>query len=110
MYTSLSANPRLLVHEHVRRSATGHGATPEQALFRALTQLGVVPLTGTTSEQHMREDLAIFESRWRAKSSISWWRSSDERRLQPSDWWNPRTLPGSHQILTSSTTTRQPST
>jgi diketogulonate reductase-like aldo/keto reductase len=30
-------------------------------LFRYLTQQDVVPLTGTTSTAHMREDLAIFE-------------------------------------------------
>jgi diketogulonate reductase-like aldo/keto reductase len=30
-------------------------------LFRYLTQVDVTPLTGTTSEAHMREDLAIFE-------------------------------------------------
>jgi hypothetical protein len=30
-------------------------------LFRALTQLGILPLVGTCSERHMREDLAIFD-------------------------------------------------
>jgi diketogulonate reductase-like aldo/keto reductase len=30
-------------------------------LFRYLTLAGVTPLTGTSSEQHMREDLAIFD-------------------------------------------------
>jgi len=30
-------------------------------LFRYLTQIGVVPLTGTRSDTHMREDLAIFD-------------------------------------------------
>jgi diketogulonate reductase-like aldo/keto reductase len=30
-------------------------------MFRYLTQEGVVPLTGTRSENHMREDLEIFE-------------------------------------------------
>jgi len=29
--------------------------------FRYLTQLGVLPLTGTCSAAHMQEDLAIFE-------------------------------------------------
>ena len=35
--------------------------TPAQILFRYLTQTGVVPLTGTRSETHMREDLSIVE-------------------------------------------------
>jgi diketogulonate reductase-like aldo/keto reductase len=43
------------------RVAARHAATPAQALFRALTQLGCVPLTGTSSELHMRQDLAIFD-------------------------------------------------
>ncbi len=35
--------------------------TPAQVLFRYLTEIDVVPLTGTTSQLHMREDLAIFD-------------------------------------------------
>jgi diketogulonate reductase-like aldo/keto reductase len=41
--------------------ASKYGRTPEQILFRYLTQIDVVPLTGTRSEAHMREDLGIFE-------------------------------------------------
>jgi diketogulonate reductase-like aldo/keto reductase len=41
--------------------AAKYGRTGAQILFRYLTQNGVVPLTGTRSEAHMREDLAIFE-------------------------------------------------
>jgi diketogulonate reductase-like aldo/keto reductase len=41
--------------------ASIHQRTPSQILFRYLTQIGVVPLTGTQSETHMREDLAIFD-------------------------------------------------
>ena len=40
-----------------------YARTPAQILFRYLTQNDVVPLTGTTSVAHMREDLAIFEFR-----------------------------------------------
>jgi diketogulonate reductase-like aldo/keto reductase len=36
-------------------------------LFRFLTQIGIVPLTGTTSEDHMREDLQIFDFELSAK-------------------------------------------
>ena len=35
--------------------------TAAQIFFRYLTQLGVVPLTGTCALQHMKEDLAIFD-------------------------------------------------
>jgi diketogulonate reductase-like aldo/keto reductase len=60
-FWTLSANPHLLTHRTVRELASRHGRTPAQILFRYLTQNDVVPLTGTRSATHMREDLAIFE-------------------------------------------------
>jgi diketogulonate reductase-like aldo/keto reductase len=60
-FWTLSANPHLLTHRTVRELASKHGRTPAQILFRYLTQNDIVPLTGTRSETHMREDLAIFE-------------------------------------------------
>ena len=33
----------------------------DEALFRYLTQREIVPLTGTRSPIHMREDLAVFD-------------------------------------------------
>jgi len=59
-FWTLSANPQLCAHRDVQALAARHAVTPAQVLFRYLTQLGVTPLTGTTSEQHMQEDLAIF--------------------------------------------------
>jgi diketogulonate reductase-like aldo/keto reductase len=41
--------------------AAKHDRTPAQILFRHLTHGGVVPLTGTRSAAHMRDDLAVFE-------------------------------------------------
>lgn len=60
-FWTLTANPHLLADAVLRRIAARYRRTPQQVLFRYLTQQDVVPLTGTTSEQHMREDLAIFE-------------------------------------------------
>jgi diketogulonate reductase-like aldo/keto reductase len=60
-FWTLSANPRLLAHKTVTGLAAIHRRTPAQILFRYLTQIGVVPLTGTKSLAHMREDLGIFE-------------------------------------------------
>ncbi len=60
-FWTLTANPHLLKSDVVRALAAAYDCTAAQVLFRYLTQEGVVPLTGTTSEQHMREDLAIFE-------------------------------------------------
>jgi len=60
-FWTLTANPELLACEEIAQAARRHGRTPAQVLFRFLTQEGAVPLTGTQSEVHMREDLAIFE-------------------------------------------------
>lgn len=59
-FWTLTANPHILAHEKVKAPARKHRRTPAQILFRWLTQEGVVPLTGTTSEAHMQEDLGIF--------------------------------------------------
>jgi diketogulonate reductase-like aldo/keto reductase len=60
-FWTLTANPHLLAHPAIAGMAKSHGRTAAQILFRYLTQSGVVPLTGTRSEAHMREDLNIFE-------------------------------------------------
>jgi len=60
-FWTLSANPHILAHATVGALASIHQRTPAQILFRYLTQSGVVPLTGTRSEAHMREDLSIVE-------------------------------------------------
>ena len=59
-FWTLSANPHLLTHKTMTTLAAKHHRTPAQVLFRYLVAIGVVPLTGTKSEAHMRDDLAIF--------------------------------------------------
>jgi diketogulonate reductase-like aldo/keto reductase len=60
-FWTLTANPQLLAHAAITDLASRYRRTPAQILFRYLTQSGVVPLTGTCSEAHMREDLAVFD-------------------------------------------------
>ncbi|MEO8672420.1 MAG: aldo/keto reductase [Tahibacter sp.] len=60
-FWTLTANPTLLAHATVRTLAARHERTAAQILFRYLTQIDVVPLTGTRREIHMREDLAILD-------------------------------------------------
>jgi diketogulonate reductase-like aldo/keto reductase len=60
-FWTLTANPHVLAHAAVGALASIHQRTPAQILFRYLTQMGVVPLTGTRSETHMRENLSIFD-------------------------------------------------
>jgi diketogulonate reductase-like aldo/keto reductase len=60
-FWTLTANPHLLRSRVVQELARSYQRTEAQIFFRFLTQIGIVPLTGTTSDQHMQEDLAIFE-------------------------------------------------
>ena len=60
-FWTLTANPHILDSKAVRDLAEKHSKTVAQIFFRYLTQSGIVPLTGTGSEQHMREDLDIFD-------------------------------------------------
>ena len=60
-FWTLTANPRVLEDRAMISIASSHAARPPQILFRYLVECGVVPLTGTRSRAHMREDLQIFE-------------------------------------------------
>ncbi|HYM35523.1 MAG TPA: aldo/keto reductase [Steroidobacteraceae bacterium] len=59
-FWTLTANPHLLTHNTIKGLASKYGRTPPQILFRFLSHDEIVPLTGTQSEIHMREDLDIF--------------------------------------------------
>jgi diketogulonate reductase-like aldo/keto reductase len=59
-FWTLTANPGVLAHNTLRSLAAQHARTPAQVFFRYLTQIDIIPLTGTTSQAHMRDDLAIF--------------------------------------------------
>jgi diketogulonate reductase-like aldo/keto reductase len=56
-FSLLTANREVLVDPEVQRIARRLGATSAQIIFRFAMQIGMLPLTGTTSQQHMREDL-----------------------------------------------------
>ncbi len=60
-FWTLTANPHILISNPVKTIAQNLHKTAAQIFFRYLTQCGIVPLTGTTSAQHMREDLEIFD-------------------------------------------------
>lgn len=59
-FWTLTANPHILASNTVRTIAKKLQKTEAQIFFRYLNHSGIVPLTGTTSEQHMKEDLGIF--------------------------------------------------
>ncbi|MEW6324511.1 MAG: aldo/keto reductase [Nitrospirota bacterium] len=58
-FSLLTANQHILGHPAVRAAAQRLGTGPLQVIFRFAQQIGILPLTGTTSERHMNEDLAI---------------------------------------------------
>jgi diketogulonate reductase-like aldo/keto reductase len=59
-FWTLSANPNILAHALVQDLAEKYQRTTPQIFYRYLTQMGILPLIGTTSSIHMREDLDIF--------------------------------------------------
>jgi diketogulonate reductase-like aldo/keto reductase len=60
-FWSLTANPHILVNDTLKSLAVKYGRTTSQIFFRFLTHVGIVPLTGTTSETHMKEDMSLFD-------------------------------------------------
>lgn len=60
-FSLLTANRQVLEHPILLRVAVRLGATPAATVFRFAIELGMLPLTGTTSSDHMRADLAVME-------------------------------------------------
>jgi diketogulonate reductase-like aldo/keto reductase len=56
-FSLLTANREVLADPEIRTTARRLGAGPAQIIFRFAMQVGMLPLTGTTSQQHMKEDL-----------------------------------------------------
>lgn len=60
-FSLLTANPFVLQNPVLQDIARVLERTPEQVIFRFSIQIGILPLTGTTNEQHMKEDLLVKE-------------------------------------------------
>ena len=60
-FWTLTANPHILDSKAIRTLARKYDKTTAQIFFRYLSQIGIVPLTGTCSERHMKEDLDSFD-------------------------------------------------
>jgi diketogulonate reductase-like aldo/keto reductase len=56
-FSLLTANRGFLIYPEIQKIARQVGAGPAQIIFRFAMQIGMLPLTGTTSEEHMKEDL-----------------------------------------------------
>jgi diketogulonate reductase-like aldo/keto reductase len=60
-FSLLTANPQIVGHPEIAKIAQRYGRTPCQIIFRFAMDIGMLPLTGTTDAQHMREDLAVAD-------------------------------------------------
>ena len=56
-FSLLTANTEVFTDPEIRTIAKRLGTGPAQIIFRFAMQIGMLPLTGTTSQQHMKEDL-----------------------------------------------------
>jgi diketogulonate reductase-like aldo/keto reductase len=62
-FSLLTANRGVLVHPELVQIARRHRRSAAQVVFRFALDVGMVPLTGTTNTDHMREDLEVFDFR-----------------------------------------------
>ncbi|MEK7468527.1 MAG: aldo/keto reductase [Planctomycetota bacterium] len=60
-FSLLTANPHVVMHPEVGSLAAARRVTPAQLTFAWCVHLGILPLTGTTSEEHMKQDLAAID-------------------------------------------------
>ncbi|MDP3920366.1 MAG: aldo/keto reductase [Candidatus Omnitrophota bacterium] len=58
-FSLLTANPYVWNDPRVAVIARRLEVTPEQVLFRFAVQIGILPLTGTSDPEHMKEDLEV---------------------------------------------------
>lgn len=60
-FSLLTANPEVLRHPPFVDLARKLNATPEQLIFSFARAIGILPLTGTSSPEHMQQDLASLD-------------------------------------------------
>lgn len=60
-FSLLTANPEIVRDALIPRIATEHGMTPAQVIFSFAKSIGILPLTGTSTGVHMRQDLESLD-------------------------------------------------
>jgi diketogulonate reductase-like aldo/keto reductase len=60
-FSLLTANAPFLNRPEIQKMSQQRGCSAAQIVFRFALQAGMIPLTGTTSANHMREDLAVYD-------------------------------------------------
>ena len=62
-FSLLTANPEVLNHPGIQDLAARADVTPAQMVFSFARSIGILPLTGTSDPQHMKQDLASLNQR-----------------------------------------------
>jgi diketogulonate reductase-like aldo/keto reductase len=75
-FSLLTANPEVLQHPRLIALAAQLNVTPAQVVFSFARAVGVLPLAGTSSPEHMKQDLASLKLTlppdvWRAIESMA---------------------------------------
>ena len=60
-FSLLTANRKALATPDLAQLALKHGCTIAQLIFSFALAIGMIPLTGTTSAEHMQGDLRVFD-------------------------------------------------
>ncbi len=60
-FSLLTANQPFLNSQAVQHISQNYGKTKEQIIFKFSQQIGMLPLTGTSSQKHMKDDLNILD-------------------------------------------------
>ncbi len=60
-FSLLTANPQVVNDRRVAAIARSHEVSPEQVIFAFAVRIGILPLTGTTDPEHMRQDLEALK-------------------------------------------------
>lgn len=58
-FWTLTANPKIVEGSVVATIAKKYEKTPQQVFYRFVQHLGIIPLSGTTSVEHMTQDLDL---------------------------------------------------
>jgi diketogulonate reductase-like aldo/keto reductase len=57
-FSLLTANQEVLHHPRIASLAASASVTPAQIVFSFARAIGILPLTGTSNPEHMKQDLA----------------------------------------------------
>jgi diketogulonate reductase-like aldo/keto reductase len=60
-FSLLTANPEVLRHPLITGLAARANATPAQIVFAFARAAGILPMTGTSNAEHMKQDQASLE-------------------------------------------------